>query len=55
MRRCWIRSIPIWRFAIEMRAADASMATAEFVAGAVRAFIDSADDDLWFKLLTEVG
>jgi hypothetical protein len=38
--------------AIEMRAAAASMATSEFVAGAVRTFIDSAGDDLWFQLLT---
>jgi hypothetical protein len=28
------------------------MTTADFVAGAVRAFIDSADDDLWFQMLT---
>ncbi|CAM5317497.1 hypothetical protein AFEL58S_00725 [Afipia felis] len=40
--------------AIEKRAADASMATAEFVAGAVRAFIDSADDNLWFQMLTVI-
>jgi hypothetical protein len=40
--------------AIEMRAADASMATSDFVAGAVRAFVDSADDDLWFQLLTVI-
>jgi hypothetical protein len=40
--------------AIEMRAAAASMATADFVAGAVRAFIDSADDDLWFQMLTVI-
>ena len=25
---------------------------ADFIAGAVRAFIDSAGDDLWFQLLT---
>ncbi|HVZ03621.1 hypothetical protein [Hyphomicrobium sp.] len=37
---------------IETRAAAASMTTADFVAGAVRAFIDSADDDLWFQMLT---
>lgn len=38
--------------AIETRAAAASMTTADFVAGAVRAFIDGADDDLWFQMLT---
>jgi hypothetical protein len=40
--------------AIEIRARGASMTTAEFVAGAVRAFIDSADDDLWFQMLTVI-
>ncbi|MEO3433638.1 hypothetical protein [Inquilinus sp. CAU 1745] len=40
--------------AIEMRATAASMTTPAFVAGAVRAFFDSADDDLWFQLLTIV-
>ncbi|MBN9007528.1 MAG: hypothetical protein J0H40_19195 [Rhizobiales bacterium] len=45
---------PDLAIAIEMRAADASMATAEFVAGAIRAFIDSADDDLWFQMLTVI-
>ncbi len=39
---------------IEQRAADAAMTTADFAAGAVRAFIDSADDDLWFQLLTVI-
>jgi hypothetical protein len=39
---------------IEHRAAAASMTTADFVAGAVREFLDSADDDLWFQLLTIV-
>jgi hypothetical protein len=38
--------------AVEMRAGAASMTTAQFVAGAVRAFVDGADDDLWFQLLT---
>lgn len=38
--------------AIEMRAAAASMTTTAFVAGAVRTFIDSANDDLWFQMLT---
>lgn len=40
--------------AIEMRAAAASMATADFVSGAVRAFLDSADDGLWFQMLTVI-
>jgi hypothetical protein len=40
--------------AIEMRAAAASMATEDFVAGAVRTFLDSADDDLWFQMLTVI-
>lgn len=37
---------------VEHRSAMASMTTEEFVAGAVREFIDHADDDLWFQLLT---
>lgn len=28
------------------------MTTPDFIAGAVRAFIDTAGDDLWFQLLT---
>jgi hypothetical protein len=39
---------------IERRAAAASMPLADFVAGAVREFLDSADDDQWFQLLTIV-
>lgn len=39
---------------IERRAAAASMAVVDFVAGAVREFLDSADDQLWFQLLTVV-
>lgn len=39
---------------VERHAVAASMSTADFVAGAVRAFVDSADDDLWFQLLTIV-
>ena len=31
-----------------------SMTVADFVAGAVREFAESADDDLWFQLLTIV-
>ena len=30
------------------------MTVADFVAGAVREFLESADDDLWFQLLTIV-
>lgn len=39
---------------IERRAAAESMAVADFIAGAVREFVDRADDDLWFQLLTIV-
>lgn len=34
------------------RAARASMSVGDFSAGAVRSFLDEADDDLWFQLLT---
>jgi hypothetical protein len=37
---------------IERRAVAASMPVADFVAGAVREFFESADDDLWFQFLT---
>lgn len=37
---------------IEGRAMAASMSVTAFVAGAVREFLDAADDDLWFQLLT---
>jgi hypothetical protein len=36
------------------RASDLSMSHAEFVTGAVREFIESAGDDLWFQLLTHI-
>jgi hypothetical protein len=39
---------------IERRAAAASMPAPDFVAGAVREFLERADDDLWFQLLTVV-
>ena len=39
---------------IENRATAASQSVASFVAGAVREFLESADDDLWFQLLTIV-
>lgn len=38
--------------AVAERAARASMPVGAFAAGAVRAFLDEADDDLWFQLLT---
>ena len=37
---------------LERRAAAASMTVADFAAGAVREFVEHADDDLWFQLLT---
>ena len=37
---------------IEQRAAAASMAVADFAAGALREFVERAEDDLWFQLLT---
>ena len=40
--------------AIGQRATAASMPVTDFVAGAVREFLDNADDDLWFQLLTIV-
>jgi hypothetical protein len=39
---------------IERRAAAASMTVTNFVAGAIREFLDGADDDLWFQLFTIV-
>jgi hypothetical protein len=39
---------------IERRAMAVSMTVTDFVAGAIREFIDGADDDLWFQLLTVV-
>lgn len=35
-------------------AAEASMTPSDFAAGAVREFMESADDDLWFQLLTHI-
>ena len=37
---------------IERRAAAESMTPADFITGAVRDFVERADDDLWFQLLT---
>ncbi len=39
---------------IERRAVAASMTVTDFVAGAVREFVENAGDDLWFQLLTIV-
>jgi hypothetical protein len=39
---------------LERRAAAASMTVADFAAGAVREFVEHADDDLRFQLLTIV-
>ena len=39
---------------IERRATAAAMPVTDFVAGAVRDFLESADDDLWFQLLTVI-
>ena len=43
---------PLTVLQIEQRAAAESMAVADFVAGAVRDFVERAEDDLWFQLLT---
>jgi hypothetical protein len=37
---------------IENRAAAEGMTPADFVTGAVRDFVERADDNLWFQLLT---
>jgi hypothetical protein len=37
---------------IEQRAAATSMVVADFATGAVREFVEQAEDDLWFQLLT---
>lgn len=43
---------PPIRQALEARAAAATMTVPDFAAGAVREFVERADDDLWFQLLT---
>jgi hypothetical protein len=43
---------PAIREQLEFRAARASMTVPDFAAGAVREFVERADDDLWFQLLT---
>lgn len=39
---------------IERRAAAVSMLVADFAAGAVHEFIERADDELWFQMLTVI-
>lgn len=39
---------------IEHRATDLSITPAEFVTGAIREFIESANDDLWFQLMMHI-
>ena len=39
---------------IERHSAATSMTVEDFVSGAVRDFVESAGDDLWFQLLTIV-
>lgn len=36
------------------RAADLSMSPAQFVTGAIHEFIEGANDELWFQLLTHI-
>ena len=43
---------PIVALQIAKRAAAETMTSADFVSGAVRDFVERADDDLWFQLLT---
>jgi hypothetical protein len=43
---------PIVAIRIEQRAAAAAMAVADFAARAVRDFVEQADDERWFQLLT---
>ena len=43
---------PVIAGQIEKRAAAEAMPVADFVAGAVRDFVERADDDLWFQLIT---
>ena len=43
---------PIVATRIEQRAAAAAMAVADFAARAVRDFVEQADDERWFQLLT---
>lgn len=45
---------PTLRHRLEVRAADAGMTMPDFAAGAVREFVERADDDLWFQMLTVI-
>jgi hypothetical protein len=45
---------PVVAAQIERRAAAEAMAVADFAAGAVRNFMERADDELWLQLLTIV-
>ncbi len=45
---------PALQAQLARRAAAASMSLADFAAGAVREFVERADDDLWFQLLTVI-
>jgi hypothetical protein len=40
------------RQTLAQRAAEVGMRLEDFAAGAVREFVERADDDLWFQLLT---
>jgi hypothetical protein len=44
-------AVPI-RERLEVQASDARMSVSDFAAGAVREFVERADDELWFQLLT---
>jgi hypothetical protein len=43
---------PVVAAKIERRAAAEAMAVGDFAAGAVRDFVERADDELWLQLLT---
>lgn len=45
---------PAIREDLERRAGDAGMSLEDFVAGAVRAFVEEGGDDLWFQLMTVI-
>jgi hypothetical protein len=45
---------PILLARVEERATVESMTSAEFVAGAIREFVERGGDDLWFQLLTVI-
>jgi hypothetical protein len=43
---------PVVAAKIERRAAAEAMAVGDFAAGAIRDFVERADDELWLQLLT---